>query len=70
MRANLFMARFTFISGSNVILTRVVTNGHATNGPPLFRSVTHCHLLMISGGQGKANKMTIILYSHLISALW
>ena len=40
MRANLFMARFTFISGSNVILTRVVTNGHATNGPPIFRSVT------------------------------
>ena len=68
MKANLFMARFTFIYGSNVIFTRVVTNGHAAYGPPIFRGVTHC-LLMISGGQGKANKMTVILYSHLISAL-
>ena len=64
------MAKFTFISGSNVILTRVVTNGYAAYGPPIFRGVTHCHLLMISGGQGKANKMITILYSHLISALW
>lgn len=63
------MAKLTFISSSNVILTRVVTNGHAAYGPPIFRGVIHYHLL-ISGGQGKANKMTIILYSHLISALW
>ena len=69
MRANLFMARFTFISGSDVIFTRVVTYGQAAYGPPIFRRVTHCHLLMISGGQGKANKTTIILDSRLISAL-
>lgn len=34
------MAKLTFISSSNVILTRVVTNGHAAYGPPIFRGVT------------------------------